>query len=440
MIKAFVDFLNDFGLTKFVLPILIVAVVFFFFRVSADTLSQLSSVWRVVILAAPAWVPMFFLLAFWRLWMRYIWILKQLETDHTLLEIRLPVEISQSPRAMELVVDSLYQTGEIDTPIDSYWKGNQKPWFSLEIASLEGRVHFFIWTRTRYKDLVEAQLYAHYPTVEVVEASDYVKDVQYDESVMDIWGVEQKLQNPDPYPIKTYVDFGLDKEQKEEFKHDPLVSLLEFLGSLGKGEFVWMQMGIRAHTQLYKKPGTWFGKMRWDGLIKQEIAKILERTRDKETGKTSLLALTAGEKDAIEALERSLQKKPFDTGIRMLYMWRKDSPKAGERKAGLPTVMRSFEYAAEGMGYNGLKPIFVVGPFYYPWQDFMGMKRHALKHRLYNAYRWRSFFFPPYKRTPFVLGSEEVATIFHFPGRVATTPTLERIQSKRAEAPANLPV
>ncbi len=35
---------------------------------------------------------------------------------------------------------------------------------------------------------------------------------------------------------------------------------------------------------------------------------------------------------------------------------------------------------------------------------------------------------------------EELATIFHFPGKVATTPTLGRIPSKRAEPPSNLPI
>ena len=38
------------------------------------------------------------------------------------------------------------------------------------------------------------------------------------------------------------------------------------------------------------------------------------------------------------------------------------------------------------------------------------------------------------------MNGEELATLYHLPGAVATTPTLTRIPSKKSEAPANLPV
>jgi hypothetical protein len=46
----------------------------------------------------------------------------------------------------------------------------------------------------------------------------------------------------------------------------------------------------------------------------------------------------------------------------------------------------------------------------------------------------------PYQRTPFVLNTEELATIYHFPGRVAETPTFGRIEAKKGEPPSNLPI
>jgi hypothetical protein len=39
----------------------------------------------------------------------------------------------------------------------------------------------------------------------------------------------------------------------------------------------------------------------------------------------------------------------------------------------------------------------------------------------------------------FVLNTEELATIWHFPGQILKVPTLERIESKEASPPTNLP-
>jgi hypothetical protein len=39
-----------------------------------------------------------------------------------------------------------------------------------------------------------------------------------------------------------------------------------------------------------------------------------------------------------------------------------------------------------------------------------------------------------------VLNTEELATIYHFPGMVAAAPTIERIEAKKVEPPPNLPM
>ena len=40
----------------------------------------------------------------------------------------------------------------------------------------------------------------------------------------------------------------------------------------------------------------------------------------------------------------------------------------------------------------------------------------------------------------FVLNVEEIATLWHFPGQILKVPTLERIESKEASPPTNLPI
>jgi hypothetical protein len=50
------------------------------------------------------------------------------------------------------------------------------------------------------------------------------------------------------------------------------------------------------------------------------------------------------------------------------------------------------------------------------------------------------FFLPYFHHFTYVLNVEELATIWHFPGQILKVPTLERIESKEASPPTNLPV
>ncbi len=52
-----------------------------------------------------------------------------------------------------------------------------------------------------------------------------------------------------------------------------------------------------------------------------------------------------------------------------------------------------------------------------------------------------SLFGPVYFNSKtFVLNVEELATMWHFPGQILKVPTLERIESKEASPPTNLPI
>ena len=112
--------------------------------------------------------------------------------------------------------------------------GKCKPFFSLEIASLEGSVKFFIYTPQKFKADIEANLFGQYPDVEIHEVQDYVALAPYlhERKDWEMAGCTYSLTKPDPYPIKTYVDYGLDSTQtKEEMKSDPISSVIEYMGA-----------------------------------------------------------------------------------------------------------------------------------------------------------------------------------------------------------------
>ena len=76
----------------------------------------------------------------------------------------------------------------------------------------------------------------------------------------------------------------------------------------------------------------------------------------------------------------------------------------------------------------------------YPWQDFMGLRAAKFSRDVIDAYRRRSLFHAPYERPRFVLTTEELATIYHFPTEESKAPGIQRISSKKGEPPTNLPI
>ncbi|MBA4320565.1 MAG: hypothetical protein C0412_19395 [Flavobacterium sp.] len=409
-----------------------------------------------------------------------------------LLEIRLPKEITKSPAAMEIFFSHL-NPGGAGT---AYWSevfidGKTRPWFSCEIVSTGGQVRFFVWcSQIKYRNLVEAQLYAQYPNIEIFEAEDYTKDFYYDPEKYFLYGIQYKLTQPDPFPIKTYIDYGLGlgEDQKEEYKIDPITSLVEFLGSMKKGENAWVQILIQRH-----EPETWehgvlkikvdpkktnfflkklsliFGKSRdLKDEVKEEIKKIRkEAIPEPEKGeeKTAMKFPnpTKGQNERIAALERSAGKIAYDCMIRNIYITEKSSFNI----INISAIIGCFKQYGS-LNLNGFKIGFLTDvedwvKDYGKIFPFIGkMQQKDIERKKTNilyAYKLRSYFQCPYKNygkssslfsllsgeknenKPFILTTEELATIFHFPsGMVSQTPTLQRVGSKKSEAPSNLPI
>lgn len=357
------------------------------------------------------------------------------DMEWVLLEIKMPREINKSPQAMEVVFSVMHQT------VEGNWytkltKGELRKWFSLELVSIGGSVHFYVRALKEYKNLIESQLYSQYPDIEIVEVEDYTKNVPYalKGSEWDLAGFNFALTKADPYPIKTYVDYGLDKDPKEEFKVDPFTAVVELLGSLKPGEQMWIQILIMATKDRFPKKGAWFKKTDWIGQAEEEIAKIMEKTVNENNPKGDATKLSSGDKNKIEAIERSVGKLGFDCGLRSIYLAKKDVFDKVNFGA-MASVLKQFS----SMDLNGFKPLNSTS-VKYPWSDLTGRKEPRLKWYMFDSYRRRSYFYPPYRYPSFVLNTEELATIYHLPGQVAETPTLERIESKRSEPPANLPL
>lgn len=397
---------------------------------------------------APVALPIILGLIFWDLWLHYIRAVTIQKEKYILLEVKLPREQTKSPLAMELVLNALHQGGPAaSTWFDVYWKGGIRPWFSLEIVSIGGDVRFFIWMRRSFRSFMESQIYAQYPDVEIVEAEDYTNFIKYDQGEkIDIWGCEFTLVKEDAYPIKTYADFGLDKSQEEEEKIDPITPVIEYLGSIGEGQQVWYQILVQMHKGRKKKGGTLLEQLfpddtDWKKDAQKVVDEILKRdpktkiSSEKVDDKPAITVISEGEKNVAKAIEKSIAKNGFDVGIRAIYLTEPDKF-TGVNIGGMISSWKQYGSA----DLNGFKPTNGLIPFVYPWQDFKNIRKNKVKTKLFDAYRRRSLFHYPYKRTPFVLNTEELATIYHFPGSVARTPSFKRIEAKKTQAPSNIPI
>lgn len=357
------------------------------------------------------------------------------EQKTVVLEVRLPKEIMKSPLAMELFLTSLYQTKGEGTWISRYIDGKLRPWFSLELVSDGGNIKFFIWTWAFWEKLVESQLYAQYSDVEINKVDDYASKTHFDPAHNDMWACNFKLAKADVYPIKSYTDYSLEKDPKEEFKIDPMTPVLEYLGSLKKGEQAWIQIIIRAHKKERKKHGTWFDTVDWTEHAKHEIESIKNKdVQQVESIKLTGLSLTKGQRDMIDSIERNISKIPFDCGIRAVYIADKDSF-SDISVAGLNGSFRQYG----SINLNKFESDHATS-FDYPWQDFTGNRIIHKKEHMLHEYQARAFFHLPHKGHFFTMNTESLATIYHFPGQVAKTPTLSRVEAKKSEPPANLPI
>lgn len=399
---------------------------------------------------APIWLPFFLLKYFWIYWIHYVRYKFWFAQETVLLEIQLPPQVDKSPLAMELFLTALWNNGGEVTFIKRMWQGIFRQVWTLEISSMEGSVNFYIHMRKAIRAVVEARLYGQYPEAQVREVEDYTRKIPFNIEEYDMWGCEYRKGDPQALPIKTYVDYGLDKDPKEEFKVDPITSVLEPFAAMGKGEYLWFQIVLKA----YKKD-EWYGfylnKTAYLDSFKKGLSDIMAEASKRaanliqghdekaeaaraQAAARGLTLLTPGEKIKVEAMERAKGKLLFECGMRFLYIAKKEAFNPSKIAVG-PRFFDPFR----SNELNLINPARWMATLDYPWQDFHNIRRNMFKKRLYFLFQNRAYFYVPLDQAPVYLNVEELASIWHFPSSGVKTPGLNRVSSKLSEAPPDIP-
>lgn len=373
-----------------------------------------------------------------------------------LLEIIPPRDIEASPLPMESIFTAFAGVIKSPTAAEEFIKGEFPTSFSLEIASIEGQVHFYIRTQVGFRNLVEAHFYAQYPNVEIVEVDDYVHLVPktIPNKDWDLWGVDFKLTKPDLYPIKSYKNF---EETITGKMIDPLAGLIETMGKLGPGQFLWLQYIITPYTEKWydtgkatvdeflgrskpKKHGFFGGLFvflgevvinTFRGLIGSELVFSSGSAPEKKEEQPLEFRLSPGEKDVLKALQANLAKQMYKTRMRHIYIGRRN---VFSKQTGVSAFIGGIKQFND-QNLNCLVPI--DSSKTYANYIFTEERLRFRQRRLFRRYISRD---SDPQSTRFLFSAEELATVFHIPDMAVTAPSLTRVATKRGGAPANLPL
>lgn len=416
----------------------LVGLFFFIFVLGSYGVSQ-ASVISWLFYTAPVWLPYITFHLFFQKWMQYVKGKFAWSNGRTILELTLPAEVTKSPEAMEFFFTQVYTAPSPDNLWQTYIDGKSVIPFTFEIVSRGGDIRFYITVPDKFVQIITANLYAQYSGIQITETDlDYTAEVPNNLKGWNAISFHLNKKKDDVIPILTYKDYKLDTMPKEEEKVDPITPMLEIMSTVKPGHQVWVQFICNAHRAKEFKKGELKAEPEWTVAAEEKINEIMQRDAKTKRGaieEEGNPRITPGERDLVEAIERNSSKYAYETAIRYFYL----SSDENDFDAGIiPRMNRSFAQT-EAKGRNGIG-IRWRTDFNYKWfSDPFGKIIPALKKAELREYKQRVLY-PKSGAMKFVVYSaEELATLYHPPGTVALTPTLQRIGSTRGEAPGNLP-
>lgn len=410
----------------------IIGIVIFFFAFKMTGINIEPVFFFALAIIIPIGLPVTLFYLTFNTWMSYVKTRFAINNGRTTLRIHLPQIVLKSPEAMESIFSQIYSPNGPDNLMQEYLDGKHPLVSSFELVSIGGEVRFYMNVPTKkIKNIVEAQFYAQYPGIEIIEeAFDYTDEITFDPERYEMMAFRLGKKEDPVFPIKTYVDYGLDKMPKEEEKFEPMAPMIEQLGKIGPLERAWIQILVVPHTD-----SSWKDKVKAaiDSIINKNGGKV---EKSEEDGQKQVV-LTQGEKETISSMERNVGKYAFDTAIRFLYIAEKEKFNGD----ALGAIIRTFsQYDLLGRNSIGVR---WRSDFDYNFiSDRSGAKRKKMKKDELTNYKLREYSVIDKKKKTDemkVFSTEELASFYHIPGESVVTPSLPRIATTRKGAPSNLP-
>src|SRR3989338_8631965 len=403
------------------------------------------------------WIPIVMTLGwgFSEMWLDYRRGLYSAKLKYILLAVDVPTMTEQTPKALENFFASIYGTKSTITWKEKWLDGKLHPVFSFEIISTEGYIRFLIRTQARFRDVMEAGIYAHYPDAEIAEVEDYTTSFpnEFPNDEYEMWGEEMTFDKPSMYPIRTYVDF--EDRMTQEIK-DPLGLTLEQLAKMRAGEHFWIQILVQPSSNDWAKASvkhvrkiygdedaphksllasTFDSFIAWpSGLLNETLGIDLTGLSGgvhKEEDQWKAFKITLPQKDEATAILAKATNVGYGVKIRILYVARKAVFQKVERTGMVKGILNKYSH----LNFNN----FTLYIPQVPKDDYFWMRWEYTKkqNRLMTGYQKRSW---GIGADPIWLNVEELATLWHFPTITMKAPLVKKSESKRGEPPVGLPI
>jgi len=277
---------------------------------------------------------------------------------------------------------------------------------TLEIISKKGLIGFYVSVPKQMAVLLEKQITAQYPEAVI----DEVEDPNIFPDQGQVAAAQLKLKKDSVYPIVTY----------KNFESDALNALTNAMSKLNEdNEGAAIQVLLRPTNDRWQKKGSKLAKSmqqgKSDSSITREVMKGLGEIvykPEKKDEKPTEKKLTSTEEKFIEAIGEKATKSGFEVSVRVVVA----STTKEEAQIHLNNILSSFsQYASSVLNKFTLDKL--------------------SEHKIVTQYIFRLFNLGK----PFILNTEEIATLWHLPSAKLDTPNLMWLKAKRFAPPDSLP-
>lgn len=300
--------------------------------------------------------------------------------EMVMMQVLLPKDTEVKIEAMEQMFNALHSIGG-----GGWFQSlfNPEPHLSFEIVGLKENISFYVLCPEKLRDLVEKQIHATYPGVNVKivdEPNIFSEGGKVAQTAL-------KLKAGSNYPIKTFKDLP----------SDPLNLVTSAFSKMGEGEGAILQFLVEPMSDSWRS----------------KAQSYVTREKDSETNSEGKKKKTVDHK-ALDAIMLKTEKQVYRVSIRAVVSATDDL----RAKSHLNNIISAFSQFTSQ--HNSFK------------QSKFWSKQAFMVDFLYR-------YFPFFGQGTFVLNTEELATVFHFPNKSVETHHIQWLNAKSAPASNLIP-